>query len=112
MTGRRSLGWSYNQAAKTKAAEALERSRRETAAATEMSRRAVEPSNKLSWACVGSHKRTLRIGDRNELALLKSLAGDDDILTGLIKQQELVDGLMKLLEISDATVEKATSLIK
>ena len=99
MTGRRSLGWTYNQEAKTKATEALERSRREAAAAAEMSRPAAEPSNELSRAREGSHKHTCRVGDRDELALLKSLAGDDDILAGLIKQQELVDGLMKLLKI-------------
>ena len=39
------------------------------------------------------------------------MAGDDDILTGLVKQQELVDGLMKLLEISDASVDKATDFV-
>ena len=112
MTGRRSLGWTYNQAAKTKAAEALERSRRKAAAATEMSRCVAEPSNELSRACEGSLKCTRCIGDHGELALLKSLAGDDDILAGLIKQQELVDGLMKLLKISDASVDKATSLVE
>ena len=112
MTGRRSLGWPYNQATKTNAAEALERSRRQAAAIAEMSWRAVEPSNEISRAYEGSHKRTRRVGDRDELALLKSLAGNDDILAGLIKQQELVDGLMKLLEISDASVEKATGLIE
>ena len=42
---------------------------------------------------------------------LKSLAGNDDILASIIKQQELVDGLMKLLEISDALVDKATGLV-
>ena len=92
MTSRRSLGWTYNQAAKTKAAEALERSRHKAAAASEMSLRIAEPSNELSRAREGSHKRTHCIGDRDELALLKSLAGDDDILAGLIKQKELVDG--------------------
>ena len=40
------------------------------------------------------------------------MAGDDDILDGLIKQKELVDGLMKLLEISDASVDKATGLVE
>ena len=85
MTGRRSFGWAYNQAAKTKAAEALERSRREAAAAAEMSWRAAEPSNELSRAREGSHKRTRRVGDRDELALLKSLAGDDDLLAAVIK---------------------------
>ena len=40
------------------------------------------------------------------------MASDDDILAGLIKQQELVDGLMKLLEISNVSVEKATNIIK
>ena len=44
--------------------------------------------------------------------MLKSLDGDDDILAGLIKRQELVDGLMKLLKISDASVDKATGLIE
>ena len=102
MTGRRSLRWTYNQAGKTKATEALERSCREAAAAAEMSRRAVEPSNELSRAREGSHKRTRHIGDRDELVFLKSLAGDDNIFAGIIKQQELVDNLMKLLEISDA----------
>jgi hypothetical protein len=77
-----------------------------------MSQRAAEPSNKLSPACEGSHKRTRRVGDRDELALLKSLAGNDDILAGLIKQQELVNGLTKLLKISDASVEKATGLVE
>ena len=71
-----------------------------------------ERSNELSRARKGSHKRTRHVGDCGELALLKSLAGDDDILAGLIKQQELVDGLMKLLEISDASVNKATSLVE
>ena len=84
MTCRRSLGRSYNQAAKTKAAEALERSRREAAAAAEMSRHTAEPSNELSRARGGSHKRTRDVGHRDELAFLKSLAGDNDILTGLI----------------------------
>ena len=112
MTGRRSFGWAYNQAAKTKAAEALERSRREAVAAAEMSRRATEPSNELSQAREGSHKRTHHVGNRDKLALLKSLAGNDDILAGLIKQQELVNGLMKLLKISDASVDKATVLIE
>ena len=77
-----------------------------------MSRRVAEPSNKLSQALEGSHKRTHRVSDHDELALLKSLAGDDDILAGLIKQQELVDGLMKLLEIIDASVDKATGLLE
>ena len=83
MTGRGSLGWTYNQTAKTKAAEALERSRREAAA--EMSRRAAEPSNKLSREREGSHKRIHGVGHRDEPAFLKSFAGDDDILAGLIK---------------------------
>ena len=112
MTSRRSFGWAYNQAAKTKAAEALERSRHNVAAAAEMSCRAAGPSNELSRAGEGSHKRTRRVGDHDELALLKSLAGDNDILAGLIKQQELVDGLKKLLEISDASIEKATGLVE
>lgn len=102
MTGRRSFGCAYNQAPKTKAA----------AAAVEMSQHVAKPSNKLSRAREGSHKRTRRVGDHDELALLKSLAGDNDILTGLIKQQELVDGLMKLLEINDASVDKATGLVE
>ena len=86
MTGRRSFGWTYNQAAKTKAVEALERSRREAAAAAEMSRCAAGPSNELSRAHEGSHKRSRRVGHRNKLAFLKSFAGDDDILAGVIKQ--------------------------
>jgi hypothetical protein len=112
MTGRRSFGWTYNQTAKTKAAEALERSRREAAAAAEMSGHVAEPSNELSRASEGSHKRTRRAGDHDELVLLKSLASDDDILASLIKQQELVYGLMKLLKISDASVDKATGLVE
>ena len=83
MTGRRSLGWTYNQAAKTKAAEALERSRREAAAATEMSQRTAEPSNELSRARKGSHKRIHGIGHSDEPAFLKSFADDDDILAGV-----------------------------
>ena len=112
MTGRRSFGWTYNQAAKTKAAEALERSRCEAAATAEMSRRAAEPSNKLSRARKGSHKRTRGIGHHDEPAFLKSLVGDDDILAGVTKQQELVDGLMKMLKTSDALVDKATDLVE
>ena len=69
MTGRRSLGWTYNQAAKTKVAEALERTRREAATAAEMSRRAAEPLNELSWAHEGSHKHIRGIGHRDEPAL-------------------------------------------
>ena len=86
MTGRRSFGWTYNQAAKTQAAEALERSRREAAAAAEMSRRAAEPSNELSRAHEGSHKRISGIGHRDEPAFLKSFACDDDILAGVTMQ--------------------------
>ena len=82
MTGRRSLGWTYNHAVKTKAAEALERSHCEAAAAAEMSRRAAEPSNELSRARGGSHKRIRGVGHRGELAFLKSFACDDDILAG------------------------------
>ena len=86
MTGRRSLGWTYNQAAKTKAAEALERSRREAAA--EMSGRAAEPLNELSRAHEGSHKRIRGVGHRNEPAFLKSFPGNDDIFAGVTTQQE------------------------
>ena len=43
---------------------------------------------------------------------LKSFTGDDDILASVTTQQELVDGLMKLLEISDASVDKATGLVE
>ena len=81
MTGRRSLGWTYNQAAKTKAAEALERSRREAAA--EMSGRAAEPLNELSRAREGSHKRIRGVSHHDESVFLKSFAGDDDILAGV-----------------------------
>ena len=77
MTGRRSLGWTYNQAAQTKAAEALERSRREASAATEISGRIAEPSNELSRAREGSHKRIRGVDHRNEPAFLKSFSGDD-----------------------------------
>ena len=68
MTGRRSLGWTYNQVAKTKAAEALERSRREAATATEMSGRAAEPSNELSRAYEGSRKRIRSVGHHDKPA--------------------------------------------
>ena len=112
MTGRRSFGWTYNQAAKTKAAEALERSPCKAAAATEMSQGTAEPSNKLSRAREGSHKRIHGAGQCDELAFLKSFADDDDILVGVTTQQELVDGLVKLLKISDASVDKATGLIE
>ena len=77
-----------------------------------MSRRAAELSNELSRAREGSHKRTRHVGHHDELALLKSSAGNDGIPAGLIKQQELVDRLMKPLEISDASVDKATGLIE
>ena len=112
MTGRRSLGWTYNQAAKTKSAEALERSRREAASAAEMSGHAAEPSNELSRAREGSHKRIRGVGHRDEPAFLKSFASDDDILAGVTTQQELVDGFMKLLKISDASTDKATGLVE
>ena len=112
MTYRRSLGWTYNQAAKTKAAEALERSRREAAAAAEMSRRAIEPSNELSRACKSSHKRIHDVRHRDEPAFLKSFADDDDILASVTTRQELVHGLMKLLKISDHSVDKATGLVE
>ena len=112
MTGRRSFGWTYNQGAKTKAAEALERSRRKAAAATEMSRRAAEPSNELSRTHEGSHKCIRGVGHRDEPAFLKSFTDDDDILAGVTTQQELVDGLMKLLKISDASVDKVTGLVE
>ena len=77
-----------------------------------MSRRAVEPSNKLSWAREGSHKCIRDIGHRDEPPFPMSFVGDDDILTGVTMQQELVDGLMKLLKISDASVDKATGLVE
>ena len=112
MTIRRGFRWAYNQAAKTKATEALDRSHHHAAAVAKMTRHAAEPSNELSPAREGSHKHTRRVGDRDELALLKSLARDDDILAGLIKQRELVDGLMKLLEISDASFDKVTGLVE
>ena len=112
MTGRRSLGWTYDQAAKTKAAEALDRSCHEAAAAAEMSRRAAEPSNELSRAREGPHKRIRGVGHHDKPAFLKSFAGDDDILASVTTQQELVDSLMKLLKISDASVDKATSLVE
>ena len=112
MTGRRILGWTYNQEAKTKAVEALERSHREAAAATKMSQCVAEPSNELSRAREGSHKHICSVGHRDEPAFLKSFAGDDDILADVTMQQELVDGLVKLLKISDASVDKATSLVE
>ena len=83
MTGRRNFGWTYNQAAKTKAAEALERSCREAATTTEISRRAAKPSNELSWAREGSHKRIRGVGHHDEPAFLKSFTSDDDILAGV-----------------------------
>ena len=43
---------------------------------------------------------------------LKSFTGNDDILTGVTMQQELVDGLMKLLKISDASIYKVTGLVE
>ena len=77
-----------------------------------MSRCAAEPSNELSQAREGSHKRIRGVGHHDEPAFLKSFARDDDILDGVTMQQELVDGLMKLLKISDASVDKAISLVE
>ena len=77
-----------------------------------MSRRAAEPSNELSRAREGSHKRIRGVGHCDEPAFLKSFVGDDDILAGVTTQEELVDGLMKLLKISDASVDKVTSLVE
>ena len=111
MTGRRSFRWTYNQGSNTKATKALQRSRH-AAAITEMFGRAAEPSNELSRAREGSHKRIRGVGHRDEPAFLKSFVGDDDILAGVTTQQELVDSLMKLLKISDASVDKATSLVE
>jgi hypothetical protein len=78
LTGRRSFGSTYNQGAKTKAAEALERSRRYMVATAKMSWRAAEPSNEISSAREGSHKHTRRVSDHDELAVMKSLASDDE----------------------------------
>ena len=102
----------YNQAANTKAVEALERSRHEAAAASKMSQRAAEPSTEISRAREGSHKRIHGVGHHDEPAFLKSFASDDDILAGVTTRQELVDDLMKLLKISDASVDKATGLVE
>ena len=77
-----------------------------------MSRRATEPSNDLSRAREGSRKRICSVGHRDEPTFLKSFTGDDDILAVVTTQQELVDGLMKLLKISDASVDKATGLVE
>ena len=72
----------------------------------------MEPSNEISPACEGSHKRIRGVGHRDEPAFLKSFASDDNILASVTTQQELVDGLMKLLKISDASVDKVTDLVK
>ena len=84
----------------------------EAAAAVQMSRRIAEPSNEVSRAREGSHKRIRDIGHRDEPVFLESFAGDNNILAGVTTQQELVDGLMKLLKISDASVDKATGLVE
>jgi len=76
----------YNQGAKTKAAEALERSRRNAAVAAEISWHDTKPSNELSSVGEGSHKDTYHVGDHDELAMLNSLASEDDSLAGQIKQ--------------------------
>ena len=55
------------------------------AAPAEMSLHSAEPSNELSRAREGSHKRTHHVIHLDELTFLKSLDGDDDILAGLIK---------------------------
>ena len=52
------------------------------------------------------------IDHRDESAFLKSFTGDDDILAGVTMQQDLVDGLMKLLKINDASVDKVTGLVE
>ncbi|XP_048539765.1 SH3 and multiple ankyrin repeat domains protein 1-like [Triticum urartu] len=77
-----------------------------------MSGRATEPSNELSRAREGSHKRICGVGHRDEPAFQKSFAGDDDIFAGVTTQRELVNGLMKLLKLSDASVDKATGLVE
>ena len=51
-----------------------------------MSRRTAEPSNELSRARESSHKRIHGVVHHYELAFLKSVAGDDDILAGVIKK--------------------------
>ena len=77
-----------------------------------MSRHAADPSNELSREREGSHNRIRGVGHRYDPAFLKSFSCDDDILAGVTTQQELVVGLMKLLKISDASVDKATSLVE
>ena len=72
----------------------------------------MEPLNELSRAHEGSHKRIRGVSHSDESAFLKSFAGNDNILVGVTTQQELVDGLMKLLKISDASVDKATGLVE
>ena len=59
MTGRRSLGWAYNQAAKTKAAEALERSYRGAAATAERSRSEAAAAAETSCRARGALERAL-----------------------------------------------------
>jgi hypothetical protein len=110
MASKRGSGWTNNQATRTKAAERRERCRSYVVAATGMSCPIAHVSNDLSRAGDCSHKRICHGDDLSEMAVPKSLASED-MLDELIKQQEFIARLQKLLQQSDALVEKSTGLI-
>ena len=110
MAGKRGSGCSSNQAARTKAAERRERCRRYAVAAAGISCPVAQVSNDLSRGCDSSHKRIRHGDDLGKMAVQNSLASDD-LLDELIKQQQFIARLEKLLQQSNASVEKSTGLI-
>lgn len=84
--------------------------RRYAVAASGMSCPVAQVSNHLSRAGDFSRKRIRHGDDLREMAVPKSLASDD-VLDELIKMEEFIARLQKLLQQSDASVEKSTGLI-
>ena len=110
MAGKRASGCSSNQAARTKAAERRERCRHYAVAAAGISCPVAQVSNDLSRGGESSHKRIRHGDDLGKMAVQNSLASDD-LLDELIKQQQFIARLEKLLQQSNASVEKSTGLI-
>ena len=96
MAAKRGSGCSSNHAARTKAAERRERCRRYVVAAAGISCPVAQVSNDLSRGGESSHKPILHGDDLGKMVVLNSLA-NDDVLDELIKQQQFIARLEKLL---------------
>ena len=90
---------------RTKAAERRERCCRYAIAATGISCPVAQVSNDLSRGCDSSHKRLRHGDDLGKMAVHNSLASYD-LLDELIKQQQFIARLEKLLQQSNASMEK------